>query len=355
MQNLNSVKWVSFDTLLTDDFKEHKMKQYTHLTEHERYHIYLMHRNKNSYTTIAKSMNRSISTISREIKRNTGKRGYRYKQAHVLACDRHNNKNKAIKLTTYIKSYIMQKLHQYWSPEQIAGRLWLDKQYSISTETIYRFILQDKAVNGSLYTYLRHQHKRYRKRYGKNDYRGRIPHRTDIDNRPNIVDTRARIGDWEADTVIGKSYKGAILTLLERKSRLYLALPISRKTADEAKAAITQLLQPIKDFVYTITFDNGREFNKHHQVSKTLSCDTYFAKPYQSWQRGANENQNGLLRQFIPKGMKLDKINPKVVAKATILMNNRPRKCLGYKTPIEVFTELTGKNYFLDKSFALMG
>ena len=136
---------------------------------------------------------------------------------------------------------------------------------------------------------------------------------------------------------------------------LVLKLPISRKTADKAAQGIVHLLKSMKDVVHTITFDNGREFNKHNDIAKLLDCDTYFAKPYQSWQRGLNENHNGLLRQFISKSLKLDKIDIRVVAHATTLMNNRPRKCLGYKTPIEVFTELTGKNYFLDESFALMG
>lgn len=317
------------------------MKQYTHLTREERYHIYLMRKQQNSLTTIAKTMNRSKSTISREIRRNTGKKGYRYQQAHMFARVRHQDKNKAIKLTSNIKSYIIEGLQQYWSPEQIAGRLYSDNDIKISTETIYRFILQDKTIDGNLYTYLRHQHKKYKKRYGKNDYRGRIPHRVDIDHRPEIVNTRSRIGDWEADTVIGKGHKGAIVTLLERKSRLYLALPIKHKTADTTRGAIHSLLHSIKDYVKTITFDNGREFTRHKTIAKQLQCATYFAKPYQSWQRGANENHNGLLRQFIPKSLRLDTIDKQAVVRATDLMNNRPRKCLNWRTPLEVWTNMT--------------
>ena len=330
------------------------MKGYTHLTESERYHICLMLKQQNSLSAIAQTMNRSVSTISREIKRNTGRRGYRCKQAHGLACGRHSSKPKAVKLTDEVKAYMIEKLKIYWSPEQIVNRLQLDKKIHISVESAYRFVLQDKTVGGKLYRYLRHQHKRYRKRYGSNDYRGRIPNRVDIDDRPSIVDKRSRIGDWEGDTVIGKSHKGAILTLAERKSRLYLALPVRRKTADTVVGAAKQLLEPIKEFVHTITFDNGREFSQHSKVAQTLNCDTYFAKPYHSWQRGLNENHNGLLRQFIPKSIELNTIEFKAVARATALMNNRPRKCLGWKTPIEVFTELTGKNYFLNHSVALM-
>ena len=160
------------------------------------------------------------------------------------------------------KGLISEKLKEYWSPEQIMGRLELDKKIKISTETAYRFVLQDKAVGGALYKYLRHQHKKYRKRYGKNDYQGRIPNRIDIDERPSIVDARTRIGDWEVDLVIGKGHKGgfAFATLAERKSRLYLALPIANKTAQNANDAINKLLTPLKHWVKTLTFDNGREF-----------------------------------------------------------------------------------------------
>ncbi len=177
----------------------------------------------------------------------------------------------------------------------------------------------------------------------------------DIADRPSIVDTRSRIGDWEADTVIGKNHQGAILTLIERKSRLYLALPIKRKTAQASRDAIIELLSPIKNLVHTITFDNGREFNRHGEIAKQLNCNTYFAKPCHSWERESNENHNGLLRQFFPKKMKLDKITDNAVKTATDLMNNRPRKCLGFKTPFEVFAEMMEKNYFFKHRVALMG
>jgi IS30 family transposase len=331
------------------------VKKYTQLTCEQRYHIYLLNKQGYNQTFIAKSMHRDKSTISRELTRNTGKRGYRYQQADRLATERHQKKNKAIKLTHDVRSYIRTKLKLYWSPEQIVGRLEVDKNIKISAETAYRFVLQNKAVGGELYKYLRHQHKKYRKRYGKNDYRGRIPNRIDIDERPTIVDTRIRIGDWEVDLIIGKGHKGGFATLAERKSRLYLALPIKYKTASAANEAILKLLQPIKHWVKTLTFDNGREFSWHDELAKKLDCGTYFAKPYHSWERGLNENHNGLLRQFFPKKMALDKVSEKETFKAIDLMNNRPRKCLGFKTPFEVFAELTGKDYFLNGSVALMG
>ena len=287
------------------------MQKYTQLTYEQRYHIYLLNKQGYNQTFIAKSMGRNKSTISRELSRNTGKRGYRHKQANRLAGERHQKKNKAIKLTDSVKNYISEKLKEYWSPEQIMGRLELDKKIKISTETAYRFVLQDKAVGGALYKYLRHQHKKYRKRYGKNDYRGRIPNRIDIDERPSIVDARTRIGDWEVDLVIGKGHKGGFATLAERKSRLYLALPIVNKTAQNANDAINKLLTPLKHWVKTLTFDNGREFSWHEKLAENLDCNTYFAKPYHSWERGLNENHNGLLRQFFPKRMALDNVSEK--------------------------------------------
>ncbi len=235
------------------------------------------------------------------------------------------------------------------------GRLELDEKVKINTETAYRFVLQNKAVGGGLYKYLRHQHKKYRKCYGKNDYRGIIPSQVDIDNRPSIVDTRTRIGDWEVDLIIGKGHKGGFATLAERKSRMYLALPITHKTSKAAFDAIVRLLEPIKYWVKTLTFDNGREFSWYESIAKSLDCETYFAKPCHSWECGLNENHNGLLRQFFPKQMALDKVSEKKTFRATDLMNNRPRKCLGWKTPFEVFVQLTGKDYFLNGSVALMG
>ena len=153
-----------------------------------------------------------------------------------------------------------------------------------------------------------------------------------------------RVGDWEADTIIGKGHKGAIVTLDDRKSKLRLAAPLSGKQAEPVKSWITKLLEPFSDLVKTITFDNGREFTKHQDIANNLDCKTYFAKPYHSWERGQNENANGLLRQYFPKSMKLMDISVKKVFDAIDKLNSRPRKCLGYKTPYEVFEELTGIN-----------
>lgn len=328
---------------------------YTQLTKEERYHLYTMRKQNKSLRDIAKGMGRSHTTLSREIKRNTGQRGYRYQQAHQQAGQRHTEKPKAVKLTESVIASIHEKLQARWSPEQICGRLGLDQGVSVSPETIYRLVLHDQQQGGHLYRHLRHQAKPYRKRYGRKEYRGRIPGRVDISERPAVVDTRARVGDWEADLVIGRGHQGAIVTLAERRSRLYLALPIERKTADLTTRAITSLLAAFKDWTHTITYDNGREFNGHATIAKALDCQGFFARPYHSWERGLNENSNGLLRQYFPKAMPLDTVSTAAVTTAVEALNHRPRKCLGFQTPWEVFTQLTQSNIQFQTRGALMG
>jgi IS30 family transposase len=212
-----------------------------------------------------------------------------------LCKDSHQNKAKHVKLTAEIKLVINDYLEEDWSPEQIAGRLKKDAIVTLHHETIYQHVLADKRAGGELYKHLRHQKKTYRKRYGSAHNRTGIPNRVDIDERPEAANNRERVGDWEADTIIGKHHKGAIVTLDDRKSKLRLAFPLEGKKAQDVLDASTILLEPIKDFVETITFDNGKEFTLHEKIAQRLDCKTYFAKPYHSWERGQNENANGLL------------------------------------------------------------
>ena len=327
---------------------------YKHLSLEDRHYIELSMKNEMTLTQIANDLGFSQSTISREIRRNRGQRGYRYQQAHRMAQERHTTKNKSIKLTNEITRVIDDYIRSDWSPEQIAGRLKMDGIIDLHHETIYQYILADKQADGDLYTHLRHQNKTYRKRYGSPRNRSGIPNRTDIDERPEAANTRERVGDWEADTMIGKNHKGAFVTLDERKSKLRLALPVASKKAHEVTDAINTLLKPVKSFVETITFDNGKEFALHEKIAKAIKCDTYFAKPYHSWERGQNENANGLLRQYFPKSMELIDVTAKQVFKAVHKLNSRPRKCLGFKTPYEVFEELTGITEKRLTGYALM-
>jgi IS30 family transposase len=327
---------------------------YRHLSLAERYYIEIELKKGVSLNQIAKALGRSQSTVSREIHRNTGLRGCRNKQADRLARERHAVKPKCIKLIEEIKYIIGVCLKNDWSPEQVAGRLRSEGIISLHHETIYQYILKDKSEGGALYKHLRHQRKTYRKRYGSAHNRTGIPDRRDIDERPAEVNSRERVGDWEADTVIGKNHKGAVITLDERKSKLRLAAPLPGKKAKYVKEAIITLLSPVKQFAETITFDNGKEFSLHKEIAMDIECDTYFAKPYHSWERGQNENANGLLRQYFPKSMELLDVTAQQVLSAVDKLNSRPRKCLNFQTPYEVFEKLTGVDVRKIMGYALI-
>jgi len=237
--------------------------------------------------------------------------------------------------------YAKQKLvKDQWSPEQIAGRIALEGAGSISHETIYQRILEDKKNGGFLYTHLRCKKKK-KKRYGSGkSRRGAIPNRVDIDQRPSVVDDKRRFGDWEGDTIIGSHEGGAVIaSMVERKSRFTRLAKAKNKTTAAVVGSINQQMQPLIDFVHTITLDNGKEFSQHEMLSKVLDANVYFAKPYHSWERGLNENTNGLVRQYFPKKVPFDKITASDLQTVERKLNNRPRKCLGYKTAFEVLSK----------------
>ena len=309
---------------------------YTRLTEEERYQIYEGVAEKRSHREIATLINKHHSTVSKEVKRNTGLRGYRPRQAQEVAQQRHKNKPRYIKLTADVQALITDNIKHDWSPEQIQGRLKSEGHTMVCTTTIYGFIQKDKASGGKLHKHLRHK-KSYKKRTGSSETRGQIIGRISIDERPIIVDEKIRIGDWEADTVIGKGHKGVLVTLADRVSKKTLIAHVPSKHAEVVTAAIIRLLLPEKEQLHTITFDNGKEFAYHAQIKKALGADNYFAHPYHSWERGLNENHNGLIRQYLPKGMQLDKVTAEEIILIQDKLNNRPRKLLGYKTPNEVY------------------
>jgi IS30 family transposase len=237
-----------------------------------------------------------------------------------------------------IRSYVEGKLRGGWSPEIIAGRIRLDLPgCSISHEAIYRFVYRDKACGGDLVGHLRCQKTR-RKRYASGQQRrGKLCDRVCIEQRDPIVEQRSRMGDWEGDTVIGKGHRGALVTLVERKSRYTLAMQVNSKHSEGVTQAILEMLRPHKAQCLTLTFDNGKEFAEHAFIAKALQACVYFAHPYHSWERGLNENTNGLLRQYFPKCANLLKVTHEEVNDAVYALNHRPRKCLGYLTPHEVF------------------
>jgi len=289
-----------------------------------------------SVTEISLEIDRNKGTISRELRRNCGQRGYRPRQAHALATERFQNSEKAIKLTTETIGLINEKILLDWSPEQVSGRLKKDHNISISHETIYQHILEDKKNGGALYTHLRCQKKR-RKRYGTkpHDRRGQIKNKVSIELRPKIVDEKTRIGDWEGDLVIGKNHVGALVTLVDRKSKKVLIAKVKSKNATRVKSEVCKMLKDKK--VHTITFDNGKEFSYHELMAEKLDAKVYFAHAYSSYERGLNENTNGLIRQYFTKGSSFENITKEDVKKVEDTLNNRPRKGIGYCTPNEIY------------------
>jgi IS30 family transposase len=310
--------------------------KYHQLTQEERYSIYALKKAGFSNIAIAKELKRAKTTIGRELARNKGQKGYRPKQAEAFAKAREQNKKRS-SISEEMIAYMEEKIKLKWSPEQISGRMKMEDISSISHETIYKYLEKDKKEGGELYLNLRHKNKRYKKRYGSSDKRGQIPNRRSIEERPSIVEDKIRIGDVEIDLVIGKHHKQAIVTVVDRKSKFTLIEKITSKKALEVKEALISMMRPFKDKIHTITADNGKEFAKHEAVAKALDSDFFFCHPYSSWERGLNENTNGLIRQFFPKGSEFTNITKKQIIEVQNNLNYRPRKTLGYKTPVEVF------------------
>ena len=306
---------------------------YTQLTREQRYQIKALLDIGHRQTEVAQQLQVNKSTISREVRRNRGQRGYRPKQAHEMALRRRREKSQPrIRFETW--ALVEEKIREDWSPEQISGRL-KKEGVAISHEHIYQYIYADKRAGGTLWTHLRCQKKR-RKRYGKHDRRGKIPNRKSIEERPEIVQQRARFGDWEVDLVLGKDQQGVIVTLTERKSRFTLLQGVSSKQADLVSQTVITLLKWVVP-LESITADNGKEFADHLEIAQALSVDFFFAHPYASWERGTNENTNGLIRQYLPKHRTLKNLSFREETLIMDRLNLRPRKCLDFRSPFEVF------------------
>lgn len=320
---------------------------YTHLTEQERYVISHLNVAEFSLREIARRINRHHTTVSRELKRIKSQYPYSlvywYDWTHPVALKRrhqarHYRRQRNQRLVRYVKT----RLKKQWSPEEIAQRICIDypnnEKMRVSHETIYRWVYLDARLDGKLYLNLRRRRKKRRrqKRYGTG--RRFLAGRKNIAERPQIVEGRERFGDWEGDTIEGKKSSGYIATLVERKSRYLLASKLENKKA----ATLTE--QGVKAFTVvprrlrqTLTVDNGSEFAQFKKFEKKTGLTIYFADPYSAWQRGANENTNGLLRQYFPKGSNFKEVTEANVDEAVRMLNNRPRKCLNYRTPHEVF------------------
>jgi len=311
---------------------------YTHITQAERHQIEILVKADHTQSAIALLMGRDKSSISRELNRNRGQRGYRSKQAHSLAQERMQASENGPRVDASTWAVVEAKLTQTWSPQQISGYLRVNDQPGVSHETIYRHIYADKRKGGALHLTLRCQKVR-KKRHTGRARRGVIANQISIDLRPAAVADRSRFGDWEADLVIGAGQKQALVTLNERTSRYSLIAHVPFKTATLVSDAMIDMLRPYSMCVHTLTTDNGREFAQHERIAAELDAAFYFAHPYSSWERGANENMNGLIREFFPKKMAFKSITTKEIELAMYRLNHRPRKCLQYRTPHEVFTE----------------
>lgn len=326
--------------------KKSKLQMSKHITEEQRYAISTMLQIPMTIKAIAKAIGVNKSTVYREINRNCDGRSGNY---IMDLAQRKAEKRKAQKrhkevLTLQMKKRIKKLLEKGFSPEQITGRSSLDGISMVSHETIYRWIWKDKQRGGKLHKYLRRQGRKYAKRGSKNAGRGFIPNRVDIDERPPIVDQKERFGDLEIDTIIGKNHKGAILTINDRVTSRVWIRKLTGKEAIPVAKITAWALRKVKNLIHTITADNGKEFAKHEEIAQKLEINFYFCKPYHSWERGANENTNGLIRQYIPKGTEFSEVTNKQIKWIENNLNNRPRKRLGYLTPNEKFKLIINQN-----------
>ena len=283
--------------------------KYKQLTYEQRYAIEHMLKEKHCKKSIISTLKLSESTFYRELKRNCKSRSYNAKYAQMLSEERKRTGHYKTCFTFEMEKIIRSKMIDFqWSPEQIVGWSKLQNIDMVSHERIYQFILKDKKEGGLLYKQLRTGQKIYKKRYGSKDTRGSIPNRVSIDKRPCVVQNKERIGDLEIDLIIGSNHKGALLTIVDRKTSYVFIEPLKSKNAQEVTKAIHNALIPYKQWVKTITSDNGKEFALHQKIAKKLEIDYYFAHPYASWERGLNEYTNKLIRQYFPKKMELNNI-----------------------------------------------
>ena len=312
---------------------------YKQLTSEQRYTISVLLQNRTKQKEIAKAINVSPSTVSREIRRNSGVRGrYNWEtaQANAVQTKRRKPGNHSIDKDVMEEAKHLLVTEQ-WSPEQISGVLAKNGKY-ISHETIYRMIRKDKAEGGTLYKHCRHKLKRRARPVGGR--RISIPNRTSISERPAEVDGK-RFGDFEMDTIVGRGNHGAIVTLIERSTNMLFMRKLTKgKNAKELARTVIHLLSPFKEHVKSITTDNGTEFACHEMIGKSLGVTIYFADPYASWQKGAIENANGLIRQYVPKTETFEHVSHQQITKYSKKINIRPRKKLEFKTPHECFYEL---------------
>ncbi|MGH2415573.1 MAG: IS30 family transposase [Microcystaceae cyanobacterium] len=314
---------------------------YSQLSASERHRLYQLRTTTDlSLRAIALELGRNQSTLSRELARNQTDGGIYLpdRAQQKMAQRRSQSKTTFSSISEECVAEIKARLQQYHSPEQIAGRLRREGSSLLSHETIYQMIYANHEGMADYQQYLRQRRGKRRKRGGSNSKRGQIPGRVGIEHRPAIADAKLEIGHWESDTMIGGNHSGVIVTHVDKASKFLVAGLGKNKTSAQVNQVTISLFSQVSDEQrHTMTFDNGKEFIGHGELSQALGICCYFANPYHSWERGLNEHTNGLLRQFFPKQTNFRIVKPEALAKAVTLINNRPRKSLDYKTPYEVF------------------
>ncbi len=311
---------------------------YRHLTHPERCQIHALMESGLSAAAVARQLGRSPSSVPREIRRNGGARGYRHAQAQRRAEARRRSASSVPrKMTPELWRMVEERLVRGWSPEQVAGRLRLEGHPVAGRQWIYRHVHADRRAGGRLWRHLRRRGKRPNRKGGAHAGRGHIPGRVDIPGRPALVEAKARVGDREADTIVGAGHSGAVVSLVDRATKYTLLRRVDRKTAAAVGAAMTGLPGPHRGAVHTVTADNGREFADHARVAGALGARFFFARPYHSWERGPTGHTNGLVRGYLPKGTDFRKVTDAEVSAVQDRLNARPRKVLGYLTPAEAF------------------
>ena len=314
---------------------------YTQITLEERYAISALRKLDYSCAAIARELRRHPSTISREVRRNawrTDGRSYWVEKAQSYTNERRRVSRRNAQFTAEEWAFVEDLLREDWSPEQVVGWCARFEILAISHETLYRHIHADRASGGTLYLHLRVMTKHLRKRYGTHDSRGRLAGKRPIATRPAGAHNRSRIGHWEGDTVLGNTQHNAcILTMVERKSGLIAIGQLSRRGAPEVNARLRQLIEAQPRPVRTLTLDNGTEFHSYKQLEAVVDIRCYFATPHHSWERGSNENANGLIRQYLPKRTSMEHLTQRDCQRIADKLNRRPRKRLGFRTPEEVY------------------
>jgi len=315
------------------------MRSYRQLTQEERYRITAQRMSGDSQAEIARLLDRHPSTIGRELRRNaTAHDGdYRAEKAHSYATARRRRCRRGARFSAENMARVAALLRRRWSAEQISGTLKKTGELSISVETIYRHIRWDKKVGGSLWRHTRIMSKFGRKRYGRRDSRGVLPGKRHISERPVEVEERKRLGHWEGDTVMGCNMRHCVLTLVERTSGYAIVKKLKARTKNEVTRAATRAITKHCRRFKTITFDNGTEFHDYRLLEERFPVKIYFATPYHSWERGSNENFNGLLRQYLPKGTCMSAVTQTQCDHIADDLNNRPRKRLGFNTPADLY------------------